>query len=427
MFAKIKSLAKEGFFHILVGNTLTKMIAFISSFLLARLVDKSSYAHLTSADNMYSYIVMLYGLGMPSALLINCTVKNEKGKNNAYLKLAFKYGSLVQIILSIGVVMYATYVELPFPQVTQYVYILAFYPLLNHLIDTYQSYLRANLMNKEYALASFIQTFALFIGNVVLLKWLGTTGNVIARYVALVITLVYLIYISKKLFDKNKVRNDLTKNEIVLFLKQSISFLIANYFSGIMPQNEMSLVNQLIKNETVTANYKVAVMIPAQLSFVTSSIMVFFFPKIAQMKDPFEIRKKSKQIAIGTFLVVAVISLIGFLFSPFIIRLFYGDRFDDAIQLASIFWIVNGINAGFRMVPGNILPAIGEYKYNAFLSIATCGVHFAIEYIMINNYGINGVAIGSALVYLVTGIIFWAYLLRTLKQRESETFERGVN
>ena len=110
---------------------------------------------------------------MPSALLINCTVKNEKGKNNAYLKLAFKYGSLVQIILSIGVVMYATYVELPFPQVTQYVYILAFYPLLNHLIDTYQSYLRANLMNKEYALASFIQTFALFIRNVVLLKWLG--------------------------------------------------------------------------------------------------------------------------------------------------------------------------------------------------------------------------------------------------------------
>ena len=57
------------------------------------------------------------------------------------------------------------------------------------------------------------------------------------------------------------------------------------------------------------------------------------------------------------------------------------------------------------MVP-EIYYQLLENKYNAFLSIATCGVHFAIEYIMINNYGINGVAIGSALVYLVTESFF---------------------
>jgi len=57
----------------------------------------------------------------------------------------------------------------------------------------------------------------------------------------------------------------------------SISLMLSNLFSLIMPINEMTLVNELLRNETITANYKIAIMIPGQLSFVTQSIIIYYF------------------------------------------------------------------------------------------------------------------------------------------------------
>lgn len=423
MFKKLKSLAQEGFFHILIGNTLTKMIAFFSSIILVRFVDKGSYTYLTSADNMYSYIVQLYGLGLPSALLLSCSSSNEQNKNKSYFNFALKYGIIIQLILSGVVVIYASFVQLPFPEIKHYVYLLIFYPLLNQLNDTYQVYFRANLLNKEYAFSSFLQTLVLFLGNVVFLRLLGTTGNVLARYIALLVTFLYLFLQARHLSQNQKEVVPLSKEDIKLFVEQAFAFLIANYFSGIMPQNEMSLVNRLIGDEVLTANYKVAVAIPSQIIFVTSSLMIFYFPKFAQMKNPNEIKEKSIKLAIGTFVLVGVISLVGFFLSPYIINIVYGDKYNDAIELSAAFWIANGLNAGFRMVPGNIIPAIGEFRYNAIISVVTCGVHFVLEYLLIKQYGISGVAVGSALLYLISGIVFWIYLLRTLKRREKAYHE----
>ena len=55
VISKIKGLLKGGFFHIFLGNTLVKMIAFVSSIVIVRLVDKNEYAYLTYADNPNYY------------------------------------------------------------------------------------------------------------------------------------------------------------------------------------------------------------------------------------------------------------------------------------------------------------------------------------------------------------------------------------
>lgn len=52
----------------------------------------------------------------------------------------------------------------------------------------------------------------------------------------------------------------------------------------IMPNNEMFLVNNILKRETITANYKIATLILSQLLFVTSTLVVYFFPILAQKK-----------------------------------------------------------------------------------------------------------------------------------------------
>ena len=66
---KLQGLLQGGFFHIFVGNTLVKMIGFISSIVIVRLVDKNDYAYLSYADNLYTYVISFAGLGMTSSIL----------------------------------------------------------------------------------------------------------------------------------------------------------------------------------------------------------------------------------------------------------------------------------------------------------------------------------------------------------------------
>lgn len=113
--SKLNGLIKGGFFHIFVGNTLVKMIAFVSSIVIVRLVDKTDYAYLTYADNLYNYVVSFAGLGMTSSILKYCAAADTEQEDRAYFEFAMKYGTLFEAILSLIVVLYVALTSIPFP------------------------------------------------------------------------------------------------------------------------------------------------------------------------------------------------------------------------------------------------------------------------------------------------------------------------
>lgn len=49
--------------------------------------------------------------------------------------------------------------------------------------------------------------------------------------------------------------------------------------------------------------------------------------------------------------VIGIITVAGAVLSPYIIRIVYGSRYEDATALSTVFWIVYAFNAGIRMVP----------------------------------------------------------------------------
>lgn len=85
---KLKELFRKGFFHVFIGNTLVKMIAFISSIVVVRLVNKQDYAYLAYADNLYNYVIAFAGMGMSSAILKYCATakKNQRTRHIFYLQ-----------------------------------------------------------------------------------------------------------------------------------------------------------------------------------------------------------------------------------------------------------------------------------------------------------------------------------------------------
>ncbi|MBM6804453.1 oligosaccharide flippase family protein, partial [Mediterraneibacter glycyrrhizinilyticus] len=124
---KLQSLIAGGFFHIFIGNTLVKMIAFVSSIVIVRLVNKNDYAYLTYADNLYNYAISFAGLGMSSAILKYCATAASKEEDKAYFNFAMKYGTIFEALLSLIVVGYVTFSAIPFPEAKPIVYVLVLY------------------------------------------------------------------------------------------------------------------------------------------------------------------------------------------------------------------------------------------------------------------------------------------------------------
>lgn len=405
---KIVGLLRGGFFHIFIGNTLVKMIAFISSIVIVRLVSKNDYAYLTYADNLYNYAISFAGLGMASSILKYCATAKSRELDKAYFVFALKYGTLFEAVLSLLIVIYVTVAVIPFPEARGMVYVLVLYPIFNNVLNTVLCYLRAHGENTAYARSGVIQTTVVFGGSVCFVLLLGIQGIAYARYCAIGIAVLAVIKILKKHL-RNIPSEKLNRKEIKNFMIMSISLTMSNLFSLIMPINEMTLVNEMLRSEEITANYKIAIMIPGQLSFVTQSIIVYYFTIVAKTEDKKEVWKISKKVGLVTAVLITVISAFGIIFTPYIIRIVYGSRYEEAIILSSIFWVVNALNAAIRMIPMNFLPAIGIAKFNAFMAAISCGCHIVLTYIAIIQFGIWGAGISTGIVYIGSGIAYWIY------------------
>lgn len=417
VISKLNALVKGGFFHIFIGNILVKLIAFFSSIVVVRLVDKTSYAYLTYADNLYNYALAFAGLGMPAAICKYCAVAKSRTEDRAYFYFTLKYGTIFQFIVSCLVIIYANFFDIAFPEAKGIIYALFFYPILSNVLSTVMNYARAHENNRLYSKMAVVQTGLIFVGSVLFVYQWGIVGISGARYIAILVA-CYLGFGFIKQNFKNVKKISLSSLEIKEFMVMSISLMISNLFTLIIPMNENTLISEIIRNESITANYKVAILIPSQLTFVTQSIIVYYFTIIAKMENKKEVWQLAKKVGIVTTGIIVLISLAGVVFSPFIIRYVYGEAYEDAVQLSNIFWIVYAINASIRILPMNFLPAIGVAKFNAIVSAVTCIIHAISTYLFINRFGIWGAGISAALVYFASAMVYWWYLRGKCLRRE---------
>lgn len=403
---KLKNIIFNGLSYIVFGNFLSKFVALLSSILIARLVDKDEYAWLSYADNLYSYIALFSGLGLASALLVVCTNDVTIAKQKGYLKKSLVWGGTFELLTSALLCVLIQIIPIPFPDARRYVWMLLLYPTITFLFNAYQAFIRVKRNNKLYAILGAIQTILVCVFSILLVLANGTEGVVMARYLAVgVVLCIAFLYLHK--VDRGIKAEPTTRDERKKFISVALALMFANQFSGMMPINEAFIVNNLIQDEVVTANFKVAGILPSMLPIITSSVMVYYFPIIANMKDGKAIREKVHRITALNAGVVIVATLIGMIFSPFIIRIFYGEKYVDATSLSYQLWVMRAVNATFRMVPLNIMAAIGHYKFNAYVSVFTCIIHAILDYLFISLWNVNGIAYAAIIVYIISAIIMW--------------------
>lgn len=414
--SELKDVIKGGIFYILSGSILVKAITMISSIVIARIVDKSEYAYYTYANNLYQYVELIAGLGLTSAILIICAANPKSGKTRGYIRQAWVIGCAVQTILALILCIGVTVIEVPFPQIRKYVYMMILMPAFSYILLLFQSYSRVCFENKFYSFLGIIQSSIVCIIGIFLTFYFSVSGMVAARYIGVIVTVLWgIIHFRKFLFYV--VPEKISSTEQKNFLKLGISLVIANLFSSMMPSNETFLVNNIIKDENIISNFKIAGLFPEQLLLLTGAMMIYYFPTIAKLDDPQKVWNKVKKIACINLALVIICTIVGMVFTPLLIKVLYGEKYLDAVPVAYVLWIMRSVNAGIRMVPMNILPAIGCTRFNAFMAFFSCLIQTVLDYFLISKMGISGVAYATISVYLFSGFITWLFLYIVCQKR----------
>ena len=405
----LKSAINGGLAYIMTGSILTKAITMISSIVLVRLVSKELYAYYSYATNLYGYIEMFNGLELSGALLVVCSKSDSKEKGGAYLRFCTKIAAVIQLFLCIGLCILVSCVSIAYPEARPYIYLYLPIPVASVIIQNIQSYNRAYQQNKRYSLMGVVRAAAITLFAVILVPFIGVSGMIVARMIACAIV-IYIggAFCYRNLKGVRKIELSAVEKKKLFIL--SSSMLVASFFSYLMPLNETYLVNTLIRDTTVTANFKVAGLIPQQLQLIAGGICVYVYPIIARIKNYKEAWKKIVKIGVYNAAAVIGIALIGILLTPFIILVLYGKQYMDSIALSRALWIMRMVNCAFRTVPCTLLPALGDTKFNFIASPVICVIHVVIDYFMIKSFGIAGVAYATIIVYALCAVFAWGYL-----------------
>lgn len=419
LFQTIKKAITGGVVYFLLGTVIVKCIALVSNVLIGRFLSVSEYAHLSYVDNIYQYLLIFSGMSMSSVILKVCSQTDDPKICSDRFKYSFKVGLLLQSCGVLLVVVVFTFIKPPFTGLVPLFLSMAAYPVCFCVLEMVQAYIRVHLYNKTYFFFS-VASAAIILGII-----LATNSKMGAYGVALARICGYgIIALLCTLFLKNrkKIKRgscELRKSEKKDVWFTGLSICISTMLSTLMPVNDMLLVNNIIADENTVANFRIATMFPFMMLMITNSILAYSYPIFAKNAIKRRIVWDGIcKISIINAVIIIVIAVIGYLSSPMILDMLYNGKYDDALNMMRLFWILYGFNCIARAVPMNIMPMIGLAGISAKFTSVCFVFHFVADYVLISNFGIKGLFFSLSVIYFGTAVIFWIIIYRDLVYRE---------
>lgn len=412
------SAVKNGFLHILLGNTLVKLISAVPGIFLNIILSKVVFGQFTYADAIVNYVVLMSGLGISGGILRYCSIAENDGECNGYFQYGLKYGLFVNTAL--GLIGFAVFHFVPFQYkiYNNLVCALIFYPILAFTFEAIQYYFRATRKNKIFSLTSVVFSLASAVFLLSLSYLFSLTGTVAARYLCYAVAIVVAVLLFRRLPAAKVRAQKLSREKKTGMARYSFWSMLANFFSQIIPINEQNIVNQLLTDPIVSADYKFASILPQATTFVSASVMVFTFPYFAKhYRDGKWLLKNSLRLMAAITAGISVFTVLCVIFTPQIIAV-YNKKYLDSVHIMRLMWVVFGIANCVRAPVGNILAAVGEIRFNFLNALFSAIIHFIIGYSAVKAFGIWGAAYGLLTVYALSSVSSLVYLIYYCKKLE---------
>lgn len=413
--SSIKRLYDSGGLHVTIGTFATKFVAFFGSIVVVRLLSKEDYGLMSYVENIYSYAFVFAGLGLSNGMLRFLVITEDEREKKGFFGYIIRRSALIDIVIALLLCAFALLWDIPgnYLAARYLIVVLAlllpFQDLLNELLMAIRSFFE----NKLYAYLAFGSSVLLIAGRVVGAV-AGSVGGVLWSRVIInaAFSVLLLAYMARRFFPGERAK-ELGREQKRAVNSYSLQYMITNGFWALFMLNDTFLLGMLLNDPSGLADYKVACVLPGNISIFATAIGVFVSPYFMKHeRDAGWVRRNFKKVYLVSAVVVgAVAALIAALAEP-LIGLMYGEQYMNVAGLMRALLLAAFLNSGIRFTTANLLASMGQVRYNMITSGVGIVVQVALDLLLIPQMGVMAVAVTSCMVYLAMGVYLLFVFIR---------------
>ena len=392
--------------HVFLSLFIAKVCAFLGSLFIIRILPESEFGTITIVASVFAIFMPFSGFGSQQSLLRFGSMSDDLSEKKALSKYLLKQGFLYQILLSVLFLSTSLFYVKKYEDIFLLFLLFTIRLVGSFYYNHLQSEFRIFGNNRDFAKVTNVVN----ISGVILLLMFSYFFGLMGYLLAIAIT----PFIAFFWFKKEKY---LSEMEVFSFSKKEIKnyglYAAGTALLGDMLFSADVLLLSFLMNETAVANYKVALLIPANITFLALTFMQSDFPVLAKN---YKNKNFLKDYIFNYYKIFIPISIIifglGFLFKEEILALFFSAKYSDNYWSFSILLGGFCLNMLLRNLYGNLLSAVGMMKMNTIISIFTLILLVIFSFIFVTRFGVEGMAISLFLSMGISGLLlFFSFFL----------------
>lgn len=417
-----RSAFQNGMLWIFGGGVFSQICSFISSIFVIRKLEKIDYGYYVDASNIYSYLVAFIGMGFISAILQYCSENRESSEKNCIYKYSRRKGTAFNLLLSVVIIGISVVRLLQGDKMPGiYIGMMSLLPFVVYFNNYNQIILRVKRKNKEYGIVHIAYSVSIVIGNILITKLWGVAGLIISTYLSnIVAALIGRLYLKKLSFYTDIASNikEIGKDVKKELNKYALLCAVTNFSSSVLVLLDITVLNAVLGNAEVLADYRVGSVVPTACMFIPSSLITFFYPEIVA-----KIERGRKEFIpyftklTVTFLIInGIVGAVLFFGSGIIIKTIYGERYLSAVGIMQLLSVNFIVTASFHRLFGNVIAALKKVHINLILSIVSGVVNIGLDILLVINRGSQGAAIATLIVSCLTTVLEVLFIIHYIKK-----------
>lgn len=409
-------LLKRGLIQMMSANVINKVVGFLSTMVLARVLTTEEYGVWSYALNIYSYFSLITGLGLATGALQFGAEENGNNKAFSFYRYCIRIGIVVDFCLIVVAGVALAVFGLPVEGTKPYILTLLPVLVLEYVTLVGRSVIQSQNRIKEFARVLNVNTIALGVCTCLGAFW-GVPGVLVGRYIAIIVSGFYEIVVLAPHLKSIRDAENLGVQEKKRLWHYSLFTCAGSTMNILVFSLDLTLIGAIIKDAEAVAVYQIGMIIPNGLQFIPAAVINSVLPSIIyHRKDMIWIKQNLRKLFVGLAAVNVLICGFTIAFSPFIIGVVSGDNYNGSIPILRVLTLGYLVSGTFRSLSVNTLIAFKRVYYSLMVSVIMCLSDVVLNYVWILRYGIIGAAYATFCVDVLSAALSIGYLLILLRK-----------
>nr|WP_314493000.1 oligosaccharide flippase family protein [uncultured Chryseobacterium sp.] len=407
----LKGFLKNEGHYVFTSLLIGKICGFLTSLFIIKMLPTEDFGKMSIVAAIFAVFSACNGLGSHQSLLRFGSIADsdeEKRNLSAYL---IKKGFYYQLLLSVLFLTVSFFYVSKYEDVF-YIFLLFCVRLIGFYFLSYvQSELRIHNKNKEFAGFNNMVSIAGFAAVLILTYFFHLKGYLFAMAITPFLSLFWLKKSTLKKTGQLSGRFNIKEIWQYGFNTSATTLLSEALFSA-----DIIIISFLL-NEDAVADYRVAILIPSNVTFLALSFMQSDFHSLAKNYQNAEYLKNYINGYYRFFIPLCLlIFTVSFLFSKDILILISKEHYAGSSSVFILFMATFLMNILFRNLYGNLLSAIGKMSINTKGSALSLTVLIFLSFLLVPRYHILGMAVSVSITMISSGFFFLYHFNKYIKK-----------